>query len=105
MRYRRVGESKPKAQTHGSPMPDTLHMVVQRGIGSVRAAASIAGAIAMVLAGRSATGHRLAGALAVTLVFAVVARVIHGVTTSGALAGALVSFLLYAAAGPGAFLV
>ena len=59
----------------------------------------------MVLAGPSAAGHRLAGALAVTLVFAVVARVIRGVTTSGALAGALVSFLLYAAAGPGAFLV
>lgn len=39
----------------------------------------------------------------VTLAFAFIARVIRGVTTSGAIAGAVVCFLLYANAGPGAF--
>lgn len=42
-------------------------------------------------------------ALAVTLAFAVLARAMRGVTTSGAVAGAVVCFLLYAGAGPGAF--
>jgi uncharacterized protein (TIGR00297 family) len=40
----------------------------------------------------------------VTLIFAVLGRFVHGVTVSGAIAGAIVSFALYAAAGPGAFL-
>ena len=40
-------------------------------------------------------------ALAVTIAFTTVARYIHGVSRSGALAGALVCFLLYACAGPG----
>lgn len=42
-------------------------------------------------------------AAAVTLGFALVARLIRGVTVSGAVAGAMVSFLLYACAGQGAF--
>jgi len=42
-------------------------------------------------------------ALAVTVAFAVLARIMRGVTTSGAVAGAVISFLLYAGAGPGAF--
>ena len=46
---------------------------------------------------------RLLTAALVTLVFTVIARVIRGVTTSGAIAGAVVCFLLYAIAGPGAF--
>jgi len=39
----------------------------------------------------------------VTIVFAAIARLLNGVTTPGALAGALVSFAIYASAGPGAF--
>jgi uncharacterized protein (TIGR00297 family) len=42
-------------------------------------------------------------AAAVTVVFAAAARLLNGVTTSGALAGAVVSFAIYASAGPGAF--
>lgn len=38
-----------------------------------------------------------------TLAFASLARLIRGVTTSGAIAGAVVCFLLYSIAGPGAF--
>jgi len=43
-------------------------------------------------------------ALAVTRVFSGLGRWVRGVTFSGAIAGALICFLLYAAAGPGAFL-
>lgn len=46
---------------------------------------------------------RLITAAAVTIVFTLLARAIRGVTTSGAIAGALVCFLLYSIAGPGAF--
>jgi len=46
---------------------------------------------------------RVLTAALVTLVFALLARLIRGVTTSGAIAGAIVCFLLYAIAGPGAF--
>ena len=46
---------------------------------------------------------RLLTAALVTIAFAVLARAIRGVTTSGAIAGALVCFLLYSIAGPGAF--
>ncbi len=42
-------------------------------------------------------------AAAVTIVFAVVAYFLKGVTASGAIAGAAVSFTQYAAVGPGAF--
>lgn len=42
---------------------------------------------------------------AVTLFFAVLGHISRGVTLSGALAGAVVSFALYAGAGPGAFAV
>jgi uncharacterized protein (TIGR00297 family) len=42
-------------------------------------------------------------AIAVTLAFAALARLMRGVTRSGAVAGAVVCFLLYASAGPGAF--
>lgn len=47
--------------------------------------------------------HRLWIAAAVTLGFTALARAIRGVTRSGAAAGAVVCFLLYAGAGPGAF--
>lgn len=46
---------------------------------------------------------RILTAAAVTLAFAVLARVVRGVTTSGAIAGAIVCFLLYSIAGPGTF--
>jgi uncharacterized protein (TIGR00297 family) len=49
--------------------------------------------------------HRLWIAAAVTLAFAALARILRGVTTSGAIAGGVVSFALYACAGPGAFAV
>lgn len=42
-------------------------------------------------------------AAAVTIVFAALARLLNGVTRAGALAGAVVSFAIYACAGPGAF--
>jgi uncharacterized protein (TIGR00297 family) len=47
--------------------------------------------------------QRWAVAAAITLSFAVVARGLRGVTWSGALAGGLACFLLFAFAGPGAF--
>src|SRR5467141_2444412 len=47
--------------------------------------------------------ERLAIAAAVTLGFAVLARALRGVNRSGALAGGLVCFLLFAGAGPAAF--
>jgi len=46
---------------------------------------------------------RMALAATVTIVFAVFARLVRGVTLSGAVAGALVCFALFAAAGPAAF--
>ena len=46
--------------------------------------------------------HVTAGLL-VTLAFAVVARLLRAVTLGGAIAGAIVSFVLYVSAGPGAF--
>jgi uncharacterized protein (TIGR00297 family) len=54
--------------------------------------------LAMVTAGFSGIWP----AFAVTIAFTAVARYIRGVSRSGALAGALVCFLLYACAGPGA---
>lgn len=48
--------------------------------------------------------HRAVVAGTVTLLFAAVARLLRGVSRSGALAGALVSFLLYLGAGAGAFI-
>jgi uncharacterized protein (TIGR00297 family) len=47
--------------------------------------------------------ERLAIAAAVTLGFAVLARALHGVNRSGALAGGFACFLLFAGAGPAAF--
>ncbi len=47
--------------------------------------------------------ERLAIAAAVTLGFAVLARALRGVNRSGALAGGLACFLLFAGAGPAAF--
>jgi uncharacterized protein (TIGR00297 family) len=41
----------------------------------------------------------------VTLVFALAARLLRGVSRSGAIAGAAVSFILYLCVGPGAFVV
>ena len=49
--------------------------------------------------------HRLWIAAAVTLAFAGAARLLRGVTSSGAVAGAVVCFVLYSAAGFGAFTV
>ncbi len=42
-------------------------------------------------------------AIIVTLVFAIVARLVRGVSTSGAIAGAVISFVLFASLGPSAF--
>src|SRR5260370_41969496 len=47
--------------------------------------------------------ERLALAVAVTLGFAVLARALRGVNRSGALAGGLACFLLFAGGGPAAF--
>ena len=49
------------------------------------------------------TPARLAVAAAVTLAFAALARVLRGVNRSGAVAGGLACFALFAGAGPGAF--
>ena len=57
------------------------------------------------IGGWAATGGaRVWMAVAVTVGFAMLARLIRGVSASGAVAGAAVSFLLYASAGLGAFL-
>src|ERR1700686_3678792 len=53
--------------------------------------------------GWASTTQRLAVASAVTLGFAVLARALRAVSLSGALAGALCCFLLFAGAGPAAF--
>ena len=49
--------------------------------------------------------RRMWTAALVTLIFAVLARLVRGVTLSGSLAGAVVCFVLLATAGPGAFAV
>jgi uncharacterized protein (TIGR00297 family) len=56
-----------------------------------------------ILITRLVRDHPIWTAAVVTLIFAVSARSVRGVTTSGSVAGALVSFLLYASAGLGAF--
>jgi len=53
--------------------------------------------------GWASSPERLAIAAAVTLGFAVLARALRGVNRSGALAGGLACFLLFACAGPAAF--
>jgi uncharacterized protein (TIGR00297 family) len=53
--------------------------------------------------GWASTTQRLAVASAVTLGFAVLARALRGVSRSGALAGGLCCFVLFAGAGPAAF--
>ncbi len=53
--------------------------------------------------GWASSPERLALAAAVTLGFAVLARALRGVSRSGALAGGLACFLLFASAGPPAF--
>lgn len=51
----------------------------------------------------ASTPQRWAMVAAVTLIFAMVARALRGVNRSGALAGGLACFVLFATAGPGAF--
>ena len=53
--------------------------------------------------GWASSAERLAIAAAVTLGFAVLARALRGVNRSGALAGGLACFLLFAGGGPAAF--
>jgi len=50
------------------------------------------------------SGRELWAALIITISFAALARRVRGVSLSGAVAGAFVCFLLYAGAGPSAFL-
>lgn len=59
--------------------------------------------LGMLPALSTGNAHALLTAAAVTLVFAGFARLVRGVTWSGAAAGALVCFLLCAGAGPWAF--
>ena len=47
---------------------------------------------------------RIMAALGITIAFAVAARWLRGVSTSGAVVGAIISLILYLGAGPGAFL-
>ena len=49
------------------------------------------------------TSDRLVIGCVLTLLFAVLARILRGVTTGGALAGAVSCFVLYLGGGPGAF--
>jgi uncharacterized protein (TIGR00297 family) len=53
--------------------------------------------------GWASSPERLAVAATVTLAFALLARALHGVNRSGALAGGFAGFLLFAGAGPAAF--
>jgi len=55
--------------------------------------------------GWASTSERLAIAAAVTLGFAVLARALHGVNRSGAIAGGVACFLLFAGGGPAVFAV
>jgi uncharacterized protein (TIGR00297 family) len=48
---------------------------------------------------------RMWTAVIVTVIFALLARLVRGVSFSGSIAGAAVCFVLFAAAGPGAFVV
>ncbi len=59
-------------------------------------------AITAFLAGSSPLA-RLGIAAGVTLIFAILGRLVRGVTISGAIAGWIVSFAIFAGAGPGAF--
>jgi uncharacterized protein (TIGR00297 family) len=59
--------------------------------------------IAGLLIGGVAFGQRLWIAALVALSFAALARILRGVSLSGAISGTLICFILYAAAGPGAF--
>jgi uncharacterized protein (TIGR00297 family) len=54
---------------------------------------------------RDLFSSRLVSGAAITAAFAILARYIHGVSLSGAVAGFGISLLLYACAGPGAFVV
>jgi len=56
----------------------------------------------LMLTGSSLTRRFWAAAL-VTLVFTLLGRWLRGVSVSGSIAGAVICFVLYAAAGPGAF--
>lgn len=47
--------------------------------------------------------RRLGTAILVTLAFTTLARLVRGVSLSGAIAGAVICFVLFASAGPGAF--
>ena len=58
---------------------------------------------ALSATGMSRTGSKLWFSLALTAVFAILGRAVRGVTTTGALAGALACFALLQAAGPGGF--
>ena len=60
--------------------------------------------VAMVGGWASGGASRLWIVIGVTLVFAAGARLVRGVSTTGAGAGAVVAFLLFATIGPGAFL-
>jgi uncharacterized protein (TIGR00297 family) len=51
------------------------------------------------------SASQIAIAIAVTLVFTVTARLLRGVSTSGAISGAVISLALYLSAGPRAFIV
>ena len=57
----------------------------------------------LIAHGWASSWERLAVAAALTLGFAVLARSLRGVSRSGALAGGLACFLLFAGAGPAAF--
>jgi uncharacterized protein (TIGR00297 family) len=59
--------------------------------------------ITLFAPGWAASPQPLAVAAGVTLGFAVLARTLRGVTQSGALAGGIACFTLFACAGPGAF--
>jgi uncharacterized protein (TIGR00297 family) len=68
-------------------------------------AASLAKLIAIIVLPLAINPARLWTALAVTLLFAAAARLVRGVTRSGAAVGAVVAFFFYACGGPGAFAV
>jgi uncharacterized protein (TIGR00297 family) len=62
------------------------------------------GTMIAFVSGSAAVVTRLASAAVVTVAFTIAARLLRAVTWSGAIAGAIVSFILYFAAGPGAFI-
>ncbi len=94
---------KPSTTGRGRAGPDTKYSVVEGGTATPQANRMGTMIWNLLAHGWALSPQRWAVASAITLSFAVVARVLRGVNLSGAWAGGLACFLLFAVVGPGAF--